>query len=341
MGTDALPYIPGCPLHESCVRAFKQEQRQRQRERRQRESPDVQQEEAAKANTEDLDGVNGEGEEGVEKKPEKKPLGLIMGFQIDLGNYNDKKSDYINLRPSVAYLNDFGNLDFFANVFYTLSLDDPGLSPVGRDEKLETLNRGGFMANVGYTFDLSESFTLAAELDNQMYFNFTPNANPYISNGKVLSYAVLEPLFRIVYDLEIGDISLSSSFPFSYIDDITLDYTVSASFNTLFGLGLILSCQLWNLWADMDFQYGETELTVIYWRGPFFGSLSLMADSEFRQFGVEPYLSYRIKQFTLFASVIFTNLGQPLSNDEMRLNKIQGKQDVTGVVPTIGVKFRL
>jgi len=337
----ALPYIPGCPLHESCVRAFKQEQRQQQRDRRQRESPDAPHEEGEDESEADEEG---------EKKLVKKPLGLILGFQIDLGDFNDKKNDYINLRPSVAYLNGFGNLDVFASFFYTLSLDDPGLSPVGRDEKLETLNRGGLNATVGYTFDLCENFTLAPEIGNQLYFDFNPDKNPLNTNGKVLSYAVLEPLLRIGYDFEIGDLSLSNSFPFSYIDDKAFDYTISVSFNTIIGLGVTLSCQLWNLWVDPDseygqtdpgFQYGETELILSYWYGPFFASLSLTANGEFKQFSIEPYLSYRIKKFTIFAGVLFTNLGESLSYDEMRLNKIQGKRDVSGVIPTIGVKFRI
>jgi len=340
VGSYALPYIPGCPLHDSCVRTFKQEQRQRQRDRRQRESPDAQREEAK-----DQD----ESKEDGETTAAKKPMGIILGFQIDLGDFNDKKNDYINLRPSVAYLNNFGNLDIFLSVYYNFSLDDPGLSPVGKNEKLETMSRGGISASAGYTFDISENFAIAPELDNQFYFDFNPDANPLNTNGKILSYAVLEPALRIGYDFEIGDLSLSNSFPFSYIDDMALDYTVSASFNTIIGLGLALSCQFWNLWVDPDseygqtnpgFQYGGTDLMVSYWRGPFYASLSLTADGKFRQFSVEPYLSYRIKQFTLFASVLFTNLGEPLSYDEMRLNKIQGKRDVSGIIPTIGVKYR-
>jgi len=337
---NALPYIPGCPLHESCVRAFKQEQRQRQRDRRQRESPYAPREEGK-----DADGAG----EGGETRAGKKPLGIILGFQIDLGDFNDKKNDYINLRPSVAYMNGFGSLDIFLSFYYNLSLDDPGLSPLGKDEKLEALNRGGLNASAGYNISISESFTLAPEIDNQLYFDFNPDANPYNTNGKVLSYAVLEPALRIGYDFEIGDLSLSNSFPFSYIDDMALDYTVAVSFNSIIGLGLAVSCQFWNLWVDPDseygstnpgFQYGETELTVNYWRGPFFASLTLTADGEFKQFSVEPYLSYRIKQFTLFASVLFTNLGEPLTEDQMRLNKIQGKRDVSGTIPTIGVKYR-
>jgi hypothetical protein len=330
----ALPYIPGCPLHESCVRALKQEQRERQREQRQRESPDARKEEN------DDDG---------ETKAVKKPLGIILGFQINLGDFNDKKNDYINLRPSMAYLKGFGKFDIFASVFYTLSLDDPGLTPVGKAETLPIRNRGGIEASVGYTFDLSERFTLTPELDNQLQLDFNPDANSLYSNGKALSYAVLEPLLRIGCDLEFGDISLSNSLPFSYADDMALDYTVSISFNALIGFGVTLSSQFWNLWVDKNsdygrtnpgFQYGDTELILNFWRGPFFASLSLTADSSFEKFSVNPYLSYRINKFTIFAGVLFSNLGDAGTYDDIRLNKIQGKRDVSSVVPSIGAKFR-
>jgi len=334
----ALPYIPGCPLHESCVRAFKQEQRQRQREQRQRESPDAAMEEDESEVTED-----------GETAPIKKPLGLILGFQIDLGDFNDKKNDYINLRPSLAYLNGFGALDIFASVFYTLSLDDPGLSPVTKDEKLKTLSRGGIELDVAYTFDLNERFTLTPSLDNQNQFDFMPDANSLYSNGQVLSYSVLEPSLRVGCDLEFGDLSVTNSFPFSYTGDIALDYTVSASFNLLLGFSFTLSCRFWNLWVDPnseygqtdpDFQYGETELVVSYWRGPFFASLTLTADGAFRQFSVEPYVSYRIKKLSIFAGVLFINLGDAGTDEEIRLNAIQGKRDVSGVIPSIGIKYR-
>jgi len=332
----ALPYIPGCPLHDSCVRAFKQEQRERQREQRRRESPDTAQNEK-------------EADDDGETEAVKKPLGIILGFQIDIGDFNNKKNDYINLRPSLAYMNGFGNFDIFASLFYTLSLDDPGLSPAGRGEKLPVHNRGGIEADIGYTFDLSERFTLTPELDNQLQFDFNPDANSLYSNGNVLSYAELEPLIRIGCDFEFGDISLSNSFPFSYADDMALDYTVSLSFNANIGFGLTLSSRFWNLWVDKNsdygqnnpgFQYGETELILNFWRGAFFASLTLVADSAFRQFSVEPYLSYRIKKVSLFAGVIFTNLGAAGTYDDIRLNQIQGKRDVTGVIPSLGAKFR-
>jgi hypothetical protein len=338
VSASALPYIPGCPLHESCVRAFKQEQRQRQREQRQRESPDAAWE----------DDETEEGEDG-EKVPVKKPLGIIVGFQMDLGDWNDKRNDYINLRPSIAYMNGFGNLDIFASAFYTLSLDDPGLSPVKKNEKLRTMSRGGIQQNIAYTFDLSERFTLAPGLDNQNQFDFTPDVDSLYSNGRVLAYSVLEPSLRIGCDIEIGDLNLTNSLPFSYTDDLALDYTISLSLNLLLGFGITLTGQFWDLWVDPDseygqidpeFKYGETELVLTYWRGPFFASLAMTADSDFKQFSIEPYVSYRIKKLSFFVSVLFCNLGDAGTEDEIRLNAIQGKRDVSGVIPSIGVKYR-
>jgi hypothetical protein len=338
IGSAALPYIPGCPLHDSCVQALKREQRQRQRELRQRENPEA-----------PLDEGEAEADGDGETQAGKKLLGIIVGFQIDMGDFNDKKNDYINLRPSLAYMNGFGNLDVFLCAFYTISLDDPLLSPAGETAKLETLRRGGLEANAAYNFEISERFTLSPGLDNQNQFDFTPDANSLSSNGEFLSYAVLEPSLRIGYDLGFGDISVSNGFPFAYAGDMALDYTLSLTFNSLFGFGLTLSSQFWNLWVDRDseygrtnpvFQYGETELVLNFWRGSFFASLTLTADEAFRRFSVEPYLSYRIKTTSLFAGVLFNNLGAEGSIEEIRLNQIQGKRDVSGVIPSIGIKFR-
>jgi len=204
--------------------------------------------------------------------------------------------------------------------------------------------------NAGYTFDLSERFTLTPEIDNQLQFDFTPDVNSIYSNGNVLSYAVLEPALRAGYDLEFGDVTVTNSFPFAYAGGMALDYTISATLNLLLGFGVTLSCELWNLWVDPDseygqsnpgFQYGGTELILNYWQGQFFAALTLTADGSFRQFSVEPYVSYRIKNISLFFGVLFVNLGDAGSYNQIRLNQIQGKRDVSGVIPSIGIKYRL
>jgi hypothetical protein len=101
---------PRLSLHESCVRALQREQRQRQREQRQRQREQRQRE---------VPKHEGEAGGDDETAAARKPWGIIMGFQIDAGDFNDRKNDYINLRPSLAYLNSFGNSDIFLSAFYT------------------------------------------------------------------------------------------------------------------------------------------------------------------------------------------------------------------------------
>jgi hypothetical protein len=327
-GGFCLPDIPGCPLHESCVQALKREQRRSQRELRRRENPE------APMNQGELVGTS-------EGGAVKKTLGIILGFQLDAGDFNDKKNDYINLRPSLSYLKVFGGLDIFLSAFYSLSLDDPGLSPAGKDEKLETLNRCGFEAGAAYVFDFGDSFILDLELSNRNLFD--------MSSGDS-SYAVLEPSFRIAYVFVFGELNAGCGFPFAYAGDMALDYTVSVGFSAAPGFGLDLSSRFWNVWVERDseygrtnpgFQYGETELLLNYWRGPFFASLILTADGPFRQFSVEPYLSYRFKTITFFTGLLFNNLGAEGDMDKIRLNQIQGKRDISGVIPSIGIKLQI
>jgi hypothetical protein len=304
---------------------LKQEQRARQRALRQRDNPNQETDEAVR------------------------PLGLYLSFQTDLGDFNDSQNDYINLRPSIGYMNSFGNFDIFCNAFYTFSFDDPGLSPVVKEDPLRSLHRGGIEANAAYTFDITERVTLGLSLDNQDQFLFNPDGASLTGNDTYFPYAALEPLVNAGYELPFGDISLAASFPFSYAADKALDYTLAVTLNTERGFGVTASFEWWNLWVDGNsdygktkpaFEYGQTELVLNYWRGPFFVSLATAADRNFKQFDIEPYAAYTIKNITLFANVAFSNIGAQGSDEEIRLNKIQGKRDVTSVIPSLGVKVR-
>jgi hypothetical protein len=318
-----LPSIPGCPLHESCVRALKQEQRNRQRSLKRRETPDA--------------------ETGGTLR------GVYLGFQTDLGDLNDSANDYINLRVSAGYLNSFGNIDLFGGVFYTFAFDDPGLSPVAGRSSLPLQHRGGLEANLAYHISLSETFTLAVALDSWNQFNVIPNATAIGGNAPFSAYAVLEPALCLVYALPFGEADVSSSFPLSYADDKALDYTLSFSLNTDAGLGLTANLTWQYLWAEKaqsdngtipPFSYGQTEIVARFWRGAFFASLAATADGGFTRFGLEPYAAYTIRRITLFASVLLTNLGAQPDKDTARLNLIQGKRDITSVIPSVGMRVR-
>jgi hypothetical protein len=315
----SLPYIPGCPLHDSCVRALKQEQRNRKRAVERRETPDG-------------------------KASGAKLLGFYLGFQAGLDDLNDKTQDYINLRPSLGYMNSFGGWDLFFCAFYTASLDNPA-----GGSALPPLHRGGLEANVAYNVDLPADFTLTLSLDNQDQFNFTPDEGALAENTAFLAYAALEPALRLTYALPFGDLSAANSFPFSYGDDKALDYRLSAGLNTDFGLALSATFEWWNLWVDAasDYgkanppvQYGQTELIVNFWRGAFFASLAFTADEAFERFGLEPYAAFTIGRLTLCARSLFDNLGPSPDDAEWRLLLIQGRREVSSIIPSVGVKLR-
>lgn len=320
----ALPYIPGCPLHESCVRALKQEQRARQRQLRQKESPEMSGDEDA-------------------------PLGLVFGFQFDGGDFGDKTGDYLSLRPSLGYITSIAGFDLFAFGFYTLSLDDPGLSPVHKTEALSTMHRGGVELSLGYTFDLNDILSLGLSLDSQNQFNFTPDTSlegQLAGRDSFLSFSLLEPALDAALSLDSGSLRLTNSFPFGYADSKSLDYKLTLSFDWAAGFGAAASAEWWNLWEEetealQGFEFGGVELTLSYWRGAFFASLTAGADGAFTSFDIEPYCAYSFGKLTLFASVVMNNLGEGKSAEETRLDAIQGKRDVTSVIPSIGVKIRI
>jgi hypothetical protein len=123
-----LPYIPGCPLHESCVRALRQEQRNRRR---------------GLKNTDRL--------AGLERK-----TGLNLGIRADLGDLLEEP--ILGLRPSLSWSGGFGGLDVYLGGFYTVSFDYPRVQGAGFQENL---SYSFFPAD-------KNTLTLSLDNDNQM-----------------------------------------------------------------------------------------------------------------------------------------------------------------------------
>jgi hypothetical protein len=277
-----------------------------------------------------------------------KSLGVYLGLQTDLGDFNDSANDYINIRAQAGYLNSFGDIDLFCGAVYTFGFDDPGLSPVVGRPSLPPPRRAGLEANIAYNAALSENFTLALALDSQNQFDFTRGAALSGEKGAFAVYAVLEPALRLSYALPFGEADVSNSFPFSWADGKALDYILSLSLNTDAGLGVAAGFTWRNLWAEKDsggeeasLTYGQTEVVAHFWRGAFFVSLAATADGGFGSFGLEPYAAYTIGPITVFASVLLSNLGAEPDEETARLNLIWGKRDITSVIPSIGVRARL
>jgi hypothetical protein len=129
-----LPYIPGCPLHESCVRALRQEQRDRRR------------------GLKNTDKVIFPGAE--------RGTGLNLGFQADPGDILDEP--ILGLRPTLAWFGSLADLDIYLGAFYTVNFDYP------------RAHKAGFQETLTYSFFPGDTTTLSLGVDNDDQFNISP-----------------------------------------------------------------------------------------------------------------------------------------------------------------------
>jgi hypothetical protein len=160
-----LPYIPGCPLHESCVRALRQEQRNRRRGLK-------------NADRAALSGAEGE-------------TGLNLGFQADLGDVLD--GPVLGLRPALAWFGSPGGLDIYLGAFYTVNFDYP------RAQKT------GFQETLSYSFFPGDTATLSLSVDNDDQITISPGAVEllYAVAEPSLNYAQDLPLGAVSLTLSL------------------------------------------------------------------------------------------------------------------------------------------
>jgi hypothetical protein len=131
-----LPYIPGCPLHESCVRALRQEQRNRRR---------------------GLKNADKAVFSGTERG-----TGLNLGIQADLGDVLDEP--ILGLRPTLAWFGSLADLDIYLGAFYTANFDYP------------RAQKAGFQETLTYSFFPGDTTTLSLSVDNDDQINISPGA---------------------------------------------------------------------------------------------------------------------------------------------------------------------
>ncbi|WP_148257707.1 hypothetical protein [Leadbettera azotonutricia] len=296
----ALPYIPGCPLHESCVRALRNEQRNRRRTLK----------------NQDLNDLGATAGHNLN-------IGIIAGFD-DLANKS--RTPVFTLKPSLAYFGSFGNFDLYAGAFYTFLFDDP----LGQ--------KGGLQETLGYNFFPGDSFTITVALDNDNQLNISPgepafafaSAEPGISFTMDLKHGE----FSAAAGLPI-DYSAFLNAKTEAAREIAIDSYFTLGYTFPFGLGISTTSRIW---VRPDLEYGETELNLIYGAKSFYGSFTVTADDRFKLWSLEPYLAYTVKQVTFSASVLFENIGgagtgSPVVDTEIGADRI-------AITPSIGVRYR-
>jgi hypothetical protein len=307
----SLPYIPGCPLHESCVRALRAEQRNRRRANKNRDelSPGMSA----------VHNLN---------------LGVIAGFD-DLADTT--RNPVFTLKPTAAYFGNFGDFDLYIGAFYTLFFEEP------------LVQKGGFQATLGYNMLLGDTTTLTVSLDNDDQFNITKDTKLALdTDGFYFMFANAEPSLTLTQDLYYGDITATIGVPLDYSEyvnqflvqdaedpELCIDGYATLGYNFPFGLGIQVSPRMW---IRPDTEYGETELTLTYGKGSFYGSFTVSADDRFKEWTIEPYVAYTINNFTFTATVVFDGIGSTgTGNDLVDAEAGSGKMTIT---PSIGIKYR-
>jgi hypothetical protein len=310
-----LPFIPGCPLHESCVRALRAEQRARRRA----------------GNNRDRAGLVADAAHNIN-------LGLAAGLD-DLANMS--RSPALTLKPALAYFGNFGDFDLYLGAFYTLIFTDPPPPPL-------PLQRGGLQETLGYNFLLGGSATLTVTLDNDNQFNFTGDENVPVDGGFYCMFANLEPSLTFTQDLSYGDVTAAIGLPVDYSDFINraviedfgganlgVDAYLTLGYNTSFGLGVQVTPRVW---IRPDPEYGETELTLTWTAQSFYLSLTVSADALFREWDVEPYLAYTYKNWTFTGTVLFEGIGRTGTGNAL-VDAESGNSRMV-ITPSLGVRYR-
>jgi hypothetical protein len=306
----ALPYIPGCPLHESCVRALRAEQRARRR------------------------GMKNNEQLGEATATHNLNLGFMLGLD-DVANRS--RTPVPTLKPTIAYFGNFGDFDLYLGGFYTLFLDDPLGHNVGLQETFS------------YNFFPGDNTTLSVSLDNDDQLHLAGPVGS-IDTGLAFMSAVGEPSVTLTQDLTRGDITFTLGVPMDYSEflnagisddelgkeaELYLETYLTLGYNSPFGLAIQLTPRVGIL---SDFEYTETELSLVYTLNSLYGSLTVSADRSFKKWSLEPYLAYTIGNFTFAATVVFNNIGGGGTGSAV-VDAETGADRIT-ITPSIGVKYR-
>jgi hypothetical protein len=308
----ALPYIPGCPLHESCVRALRAEQRARRR--------------------------------GLKNKDQAIPGAAAAAHNFNLGFMaglddvaNKSRTPVVTLKPTIAYFGNCGDFDLYLGGFYTLFLDEP----LGHN--------AGLQETASYNFFPGDNTTLSVSLDNDNQLHIAGPVGA-IDTGLAFMYAEAEPSVTLTQDLIQGDFTFTVGAPIDYSEflntgffdeelgkdpELYLEGFITLGYNAPFGLGLQLTPRISIL---SDFEYTETELSLTYTLNSLYGSLTVSADSNFTKWSLEPYLAYTIRKVTLAATVVFNNIGGGGTGSAV-VDAETGADRIT-ITPSIGVKYR-
>lgn len=233
---------------------------------------------------------------GFAAAQEEEGLGLSAGVELSFGDVADEA--VFGITPLLTYEHSFidGALDVSAEIDYTVTFEDQTPQEVYAEE------------NIGYNLSLNDASTLTFGLHNENNFSTAPD----FGDGE--GGSILEP--SVSYSLALnggdsGELAFTLGFPIGYLPDLTSGAYVAAGYVFPFGFGFEATA---NLDFSPDAGYSETNLVISYaYEELFSAEVEVDADSEFKVYTVTPYLEGYFGSLTVWAGVVFDNIGGEMS----------------------------
>jgi hypothetical protein len=221
-------------------------------------------------------------------------IGLEAGAEVGFNGVNAEGS-FVSITPYAAYENSFGDIDVFAELDYTIALEDEVDQTLYLEEE------------VGYNLGLSAASTLSFIVNNRNNIFVAPDFGSAVNKFD----GFVEPSVKFNQAFDFGDIYAQLGFPIGYISqikdaDISVDSYVLLGFGhgSGFGVELILGYGL-----SPEAGYGDTELLLFYENDTIYGEVDIVANSEFNGYTITPEFDYKFNAFTFWANAEFAGIG--------------------------------
>ncbi|GHV66363.1 hypothetical protein AGMMS49928_00890 [Spirochaetia bacterium] len=197
-------------------------------------------------------------------------IGLSAGVELGFGDVADEAK--LGITPNVVYENSFDALDIFAELDYTIGIDDPVMQELYLEVEL------------GYNFEFSGSGVLSVIANSQNTFYIDPAPEDGFTH-----LGIVEPGIKYTHTLDIGDLYGQLGFPISYWtgikDESAVDSYVTLGWASNFGLGLELTG---NFALNPETDFAGCGFLVSYEQGIFYGEVECAVDKEFKSLEIKP-----------------------------------------------------
>jgi hypothetical protein len=238
-------------------------------------------------------------------------IGLTPKLEVGFGDVAEEA--VISLSPGVEFEKAFGDFDVFAELDYTIALEDPDAVHTVHDE-----------IELGYNLSFAGTSVLSFIVYNENDFQLSPE----LPDG-MTHFGTLEPSLKFTQTLGFGDLYAQLGFPIDYLTgvkdaDIGISSYLTLGWASTFGLGVELTP---NLAISPDSEYAGFDILVSYETGPIYAEVEVNLPKEIDAEGITitPQVEYAFNAFTFYVNSEFGNIGV--------------EEGDVSISPALGVKY--